>query len=220
MALRLGTENKKQLYTVIALFAVILPLAIWEIYGMVATPSAPVRPTPAAVAPAAAQVQHAAAITDSDAAVPSAAGSTAAAGPDAQRLSDSDIDPSLHLDKLAESEGVEYAGTGRNIFSADSAPVEIPHAIAPPRPGQPSATQPTPVYETPKAPKIDLKYFGYTQTKDKSLKAFFVHGEDVFMAKTGDVVEHRYKVGNILPASVQVTDLSYNNTQTLALSGN
>ena len=159
MALRLGTENKKQLYTVIALFAVILPLAIWEIYGMVATPSAPVRPTPAAVAPAAAQVQHAAAITDSDAAVPSAAGSTAAAGPDAQRLSDSDIDPSLHLDKLAESEGVEYAGTGRNIFSADSAPVEIPHAIAPPRPGQPSATQPTPVYETPKAPKIDLKYF-------------------------------------------------------------
>jgi hypothetical protein len=217
MALPLGTENKKQLYIVIGLFAVILPLAIWEIYGMMATPSAPARPA----SPAVAQVQHAAAITDSDAAVPGPAGSTAAAGPEAQRLSDSDIDPSLHFDKLAESEGVEYAGTGRNIFSADSAPIDIPHEISPARPGSGGpivTTPPTPA--APKAPPIDLKYFGYTQTKDKSLKAFFVHGEDVFMARTGDVVEHRYKIGNILVGSVQVTDLSYNNTQTLPLSGN
>jgi len=217
MALPLGTENKKQVYIAIGLFAVILPIAAWEIYGMVATPSAPARPA----APAVAQVQHAGAITDSDAAAPGAAASSATAGPAEQRLNESDIDPSLHFDKLAASEQVEYAGTGRNIFSADSAPVKTEVPIAPARPGQPNLTSGPPAAPAPpKAPAIDLKYFGYTQTKDKSMKAFFVHGDDVFMAKSGDIVDHRYKVGTIQAGSVEVTDLSYKNTQTLPRTAN
>jgi hypothetical protein len=209
MALRLGTENKKQVYIVSALFAVIVIVGGYELYGTFAGPSAPSHPAPPPVAPGAARP---------------AAGTPAAgqsAGPDAQKLTANDLDPTLHFDKLAQSEDVEYAGTGRNIFSAESAPVKIEAPIKSARNNAPVIpTGPPPPPPVPQPPAIDLKYFGYTQTKDKSLQAFFVHGEDIFMAKTGEIVDHRYKVGDIRPGSVQVTDMGYNNTQTLPLSAN
>jgi hypothetical protein len=208
MALRMGTENKRQVYLVVALFAIIIPVAIYEIYGSLSGPSTPVRPA----VPSPALGLH-----------PTAADSGRPAqspqGPDAQRLSNPDLDPTLHFDKLAQSEDVEYAGTGRNIFSSDSVPVRIEAPIKSPRNTAPIVTVPV-IPPPPQPPAIDLKYFGYTQAKDKSLQAFFVRGDDIFMARTGEIVDHRYKVVSIMPGSVQVTDLGYNNTQTLPLTAN
>lgn len=202
MAIPLGTDNKRQVILVIVLFAIIFAYGGWMLYQKFSGPSRPVNDVPAQTK-----------VRD----IPREGNAPPAADTEAQKLSNTDIDPSLHFDKLAQSEDVEYAGTGRNIFSAESAPAPIPVPLKSARndsaPNVPAAA-PAP----PKPPNIDLKYFGYSETTDKVLKAFFVHGEDIFMAKTGEIVDHRYRVGAIRPASADVTDLGYNNTQTLTLS--
>ena len=195
--MRLGTENKRQVYMLVGLFAVIFIFGGYEIYGMFSGTSNHV-----STAPAVAQLKT----------LPGAP-----AGPDAQKLSNNGLDPTLHLERLALNESVEYNGTGRNIFSAMSAPVIEP-PIKTARNDEPVVLPPTGPPPPPAPPKIDLKYFGYAQSKDKSIKAFLVHGDDIFMAKAGEIVDHRYKVSSISPGSVQITDLAYNNTQTVPLS--
>jgi hypothetical protein len=201
MAMQLGTESRFKVGAVIVLFAIVLGVGGYELYNQFATPS--VAP-PAAVKPASASAGRATTATGT------------AAG-EAQKLTNAGIDPALHFDKLAQSEDVEYGGTGRNIFSAASAPVAIPKPISPARPTGPMVAAPQPP-PAPRPPAIDLKYFGFTQARDKTVQAFFVHGDDIFMATTGQIVDHRYKVGAIKPGSVEVTDMGYNNTQTLSIT--
>ena len=204
MALRPGTENKRQVYLVIALFAVLLILGGWRLYQSFASSSARVSRPAASKATATA--------SDRSAPVPAAA--------DAQKLSNAGIDPSLRFDRLDQSEKVQYAVTGRNIFSAESAPAVIEKPLAAARPtGAPAAVAAQEPAQ-PKAPDIDLKYFGYSQGADKSFQAFLEHNGDIFLARSGEIVDHRYKVGAIKPTKVEITDMGYNNTQTLQLSAN
>ncbi len=200
MAMPLGIENKRQVYLVIVLFIVILGLGGWQLFKVMAGPTAPPRPVPTSAA-----------------SLPATTATSTQPAPSAEKLTNVGIDPALHFEKLAQSEDVHYAGAGRNIFSADSAPVVIEAPIKSARAGGHAITVPV-VAAPPRPPAIDLKYFGYSQAPDKSLQAFFTHGDDIFMAKVGEIVDHRYKVGAIKPGSVQVTDMAYNNTQTLALT--
>lgn len=197
MTMKLGIENKRQVVLVVVLFAFIFIYGGVQGYKSFFGSNPPAHTQPPAA---------------------SARVVTAPVAPDAQKLSNAGIDPTLHFEKLAQSEDVHYAGTGRNIFSAQSAPVAIETPVKSARMDtstQPSVHLPPP---PPQPPAIDLTYFGYSQQPDKSIRAFFLHGEDIFMARTGDIVNHRYRVGAINPNTVQITDLAYNHTQTIPLT--
>jgi pyruvate/2-oxoglutarate dehydrogenase complex dihydrolipoamide acyltransferase (E2) component len=210
MALKAGTDNKRNVIIAGVLFCVMAYLAYTQLFSGPSTPP----PAPAVNRQTTAAPQPTPAST---AAAPVPA-NTAQARKLPVAAPGLGIDPSLHLEKLALSESIEYAGTGRNIFSADSAPIQIEDVAASARPEtvQPVYTPPP----APTAPPIDLHYFGYSSDKDGKREAFLLHGEDIFEAAAGEIVNHRYKVVAVDAHSVQVTDLSYNNTQTLPLTGN
>jgi hypothetical protein len=216
MALALGTENKRQVI-IASVLGVILVICGFVVFHMFFGSSSPSDSGPVTAAPSS-ENQPAPAPAQPGASSGAPSSSSHVVGNEAQRLSNAGIDPALHFDKLAQSEDVEYSGSGRNIFSADSIPVSIPKLIASPRPnGSFPVAQNTPL-APPKPPAIDLRYFGYSQDEHKQLKAFFMHGDDIFMAKTGDIVDHRFKIGAIHPLNVEVTDLAYNNTQVVEIS--
>jgi hypothetical protein len=207
MALRIGTENKKQVAFAAVLGVVLLIVLgrfLMETFGGSSTPP----PQTASVA------------------APSAAGSPAqtssqnrSTGGTAKKVGHVNLDPTLHTELLTLAESITYTGHGRNIFSPNSAPVEIPKPIAAARPvaNQQIAQGPPP---SPPPPPIDLKFFGYESRKSGPKNVFLLHGDDIFLAGEGDIVNHRYKVVRILPFSVQVEDIPYHNTQNLPLLQN
>lgn len=222
MAIKMGTENKRQVYLAAGLFVVILVMVISHFTGSSSTkPNTPAKPAATATQP---RLGAAPSLP-----LPQSTGQTAVgnqpgtqSGTAAEKVASLNIDPALHLLRLSYTESILYEGRGRNIFSADSMPLPEPEtALSTGRPGAVTNTvaNTTPAFEKPTAPPIDLKYFGYMLTKDKTFKAFFVRGDDIFTANTGEIVDHRYKVGTITATSVQMTDLNYNNTQDLRLTG-
>jgi hypothetical protein len=218
MAIKAGTDNKRNVVIAIVLFCILAYLGISQLMSGPPTPapvSAPQQPATLRQAPEPGGVRTAAKSSNPGTGPVAGPG----AGPAAHQLPGSGLDPALHLEKLVASESIEYAGSGRNIFSADSAPVRIEQALGPARPKGPIEPAVfTPSVPTP--PAIDLHYFGYSASKDGKREAFLLHGEDIFEASAGDIVNHRYKVVAVDAHSVQVTDLSYNNTQTLPLIAN
>jgi len=212
MALKLGAEDKKKVAIAGVLGIAVLFLVIrtlLQVFGG-GTPPPPLPPTivRTSTAPGSSPAQSQQAIT----------GPEAPRAPDLASNSMMGLDPTLHPEWMAAAESLKYEGTGRNIFSMSSAPVKIEAPKAPIRPNAAHAVQVA--QGPPPPPPIDLKFFGYEMHAGGARKIFLLHGDDVFIASVGDVVDHRYKIISIAPFSIQVEDIPYNNTQTLPLIQN
>jgi hypothetical protein len=71
----------------------------------------------------------------------------------------------------------------------------------------------------PPPPPIPLKFYGFANRIDGNKRIFLSKGEDIFVAKEGDIVDRRYKVVHIGTNSVEVQDVLTNYpSQTLPLS--
>lgn len=205
MALKVGSEDRKKVAIAASLGLVALLLAAHTIFGGPDTPAVPPpKATPVSTTPAV-----------TTAARPASNGGGATNG--APSAPASTLDPTLHPELMAENESFVYTGSGRNIFSLNSAPPVNVAKIEQPK----GPIRPTPVVYTPPGPPpppaIDLKFFGYEAKHNGTREAFLLHGDDVFIAAEGDVVSHRYRVVKIAVNSVTVEDLPYHNTQSLPL---
>jgi hypothetical protein len=194
--MKTGLDNKRNVAILVALLIVLIAAILYFVSSVFVGGSTP--PAPAATTQPA----------------PGTGTGTGTEGHAARKIpSLAKLDPTLHPEVMAGAESLVYSGSGRNIFSMNSAPVKIETPMGPVRPQQVAAVHQGP----PPPPPIDLKFFGY-ESQGGAKKALLLHNDDVFIAAEGDVVDHHYKVIKINPLSIQVTDLLYNNTQTLPLS--
>jgi hypothetical protein len=194
--MKMGAEDKKKL-GILAVVGVLALGAAFYMYSELSTPDVAPQPVTATVTV--------------PTRVPARNRDAKNVGTAATRL-----DPTLRMKAMLVTESLVYSGSGRNIFSMNSAPaVVIPKAIASARPkGTMVAAAPL---GPPPPPPIDLKFFGTATAADGVRQAFLLHGEDVFLASSGDIVQRRYKVKTISANSIVVEDMTDNNTQTLPL---
>jgi len=122
------------------------------------------------------------------------------------------LDPTLRTDLLKVSEDTKYEGTGRNIFKVF---VDIPKPIVPVTSQPEVATGPPPPAPPP---PIDLKFYGYATPAGGTKRIFLAQGEDVFIAREGDIVDRRYKVVRISGTAVEILDVLSNNRQSIPLN--
>jgi hypothetical protein len=198
--MRIGTEDKKKL-GVLGIVGVFGIGAAVYMYSQLSTPDAPPAPAPAVVTGPAAP------------AAKKTTGSTAKS----LGTTSAQLDPTLRMGPMLVTESLVYSGTGRNIFSMTSAPIDIPKPIASARPKGPVVPVYMPPPGPPPPPPIDLKFFGTATSADGKRRAFLLKGEDVFLASDGDIVQRRYKIVTISANSVVVEDMANNNRQTLPL---
>jgi hypothetical protein len=139
------------------------------------------------------------------------------------------VDPTLRLDLLAKVQAVEPEGGARSLFQFSGAPpaeakpttvgLIIPaKRMIGPQPPPPPPAPPVKAAEPP-PPPITLKFYGYsTPRADGQKRAFFLDGDDIFVAAEGEMVKKRYRVVQIGVNSVIMEDTQYkNNRQTLIL---
>jgi hypothetical protein len=195
--MKIGSENRNKLIIAVVLMVVAVGLVAQWLFSSGGTSSA------ASIAPSALSVPVGSRMT-----------STRINHGNKPVKTERSLDPTLRLDLLTTSEGTKYEGKGRNIFRAEAEVIPQPKFSA-------MKQMPTPPPEPqgpPPPPPIPLRFYGFASRPGEPKRIFLSQGDDVFIAKEGDIVDRRYKILQISPTSVEVEDVLTNNRQSLPLT--
>ena len=138
------------------------------------------------------------------------------------------IDPVLRLGPLSRLETLAFSGGSRSVFAFGAAPAPpAPKEIAKPKP-VPGATAATTSAATattavlanttpakPAPPPIPLKFYGYVNGAPK--RAFFIDGEDIFVAGENELIRSRYRIIRIETGVALVEDTTTKSQESLKL---
>ncbi|HEX3104047.1 MAG TPA: hypothetical protein VHQ22_06325 [Terriglobales bacterium] len=203
--MNVGAENRNKVIAAVSLVVIAIVLMATRFSGFLGSGSSSASiPPPAAVGDRASELPAAPA--------PRAASGRNRSTPKKQSAAQS-LDPTLRTDLLKVSEDTKYEGTGRNIFKVF---VDIPKPIV--NVATETPTQPTGPALPPPPPPIDLKFYGYATPAGGTKRIFLAQGEDVFIAREGDIVDRRYKVVRISGTAVEILDVLSNNRQSIPLN--
>src|SRR5438270_9136796 len=202
--MKIGAENRRNLVIMLVLLVIAL-ISVWHWIGSSAPSSAA-----SANAPATTPATSINARSNSYGRVLTKKHSSNKNQPSAI----ASLDPTLRFDLLRSSENREYTGGKRNIFEAES--IVIPTPIVPIKPPTTVANSGPP--PPPPPPPINLKFYGFATPTGESKRIFLAQGEDVFIAKEGDIVDRRYKVVRISQNAVEILDVLSNNRQSIPLT--
>ena len=122
------------------------------------------------------------------------------------------LDPTLNNRRLELSEGTQYEGTGRNIFRMETPMSRMPGG---PRPLSPVLSKSSSPPTSP--PTMRLRFFGFARSPGHAKEIFLAEDGDLFVGTEGDIIDRRYKILHITPASVEMQDLINDVRQTLPL---
>jgi hypothetical protein len=201
----LGAENRNKVIAAVSLVVIAIVLMATRFSGFLGLGSSSASiPPPAALGDRASEI--------STAPAPRAATGRNRTTSKRQSAAQS-LDPTLRTDLLKVSEDTKYEGTGRNIFKVF---VDIPRVLQPPVPDQTVHSNEPPPPAPP--PPIDLKFYGYATPAGGTKRIFLAQGEDVFIAREGDIVDRRYKVVRISGTAVEILDVLSNNRQSIPLN--
>ncbi len=141
------------------------------------------------------------------------------------RVDPTTVDPTLRLDLLAKLGNVKAEGGIRSLFEFSQPPApktvaqdtKIDPKFLKSGPELPPDPKPTPQPVKVAIP-IPLKFYGFSNPMKQGVKrAFFLDGEEIFVASEGDVIKKRYRVVRIGVNSVVVKDIEQDSQQTLPL---